>query len=74
MQFGIFDQNDHGPYRHGERYENRLKLIEFYDQAGFCTDHLSEHYAMPLRLTPSPGIFLAPHAQKCPRSADFLPA
>ena len=29
MQFGIFDQNDRGPYPLGEQYENRLKLIEF---------------------------------------------
>src|SRR3954471_11770459 len=25
MQFGIFDQNDHGPYPLGEQYENRLQ-------------------------------------------------
>ena len=31
MQFGIFDQNDRGPYPLGEQYENRLKLIEFYE-------------------------------------------
>jgi len=36
MQFGIFDQNDHGPYPLGEQYENRLQLIEFYDSAGFA--------------------------------------
>ena len=29
MQFGIFDQNDHGPYPLSEQYENRLQLIEF---------------------------------------------
>ena len=48
MQFGIFDQNDRGPYAPGEQYENRLKLIEFYDQAGFRTYHMSEHHATPL--------------------------
>ena len=37
MQFGIFDQNDRGPYQPAEQYENRLKLIEFYDRAGFRT-------------------------------------
>ena len=36
MQFGIFDQNDHGPYSLHEQYENRLKLIEFYDQPDFA--------------------------------------
>jgi alkanesulfonate monooxygenase SsuD/methylene tetrahydromethanopterin reductase-like flavin-dependent oxidoreductase (luciferase family) len=67
MQFGIFDQNDRGPYPLGEQYENRLKLIEFYDQAGFRTYHMSEHHATPLSLTPSPGIFLAAVAQRTRR-------
>ena len=67
MQFGIFDQNDHGPYPLGEQYENRLKLIEFYDQAGFRTYHMSEHHATPLSLTPSPSVFLAAVAQRTSR-------
>jgi alkanesulfonate monooxygenase SsuD/methylene tetrahydromethanopterin reductase-like flavin-dependent oxidoreductase (luciferase family) len=67
MQFGIFDQNDHGPYPLGEQYENRLKLIEFYDQAGFRTYHMSEHHATPLSLTPSPSVFLAAIAQRTKR-------
>jgi alkanesulfonate monooxygenase SsuD/methylene tetrahydromethanopterin reductase-like flavin-dependent oxidoreductase (luciferase family) len=67
MQFGIFDQNDRGPYEPGEQYENRLKLIEFYDQAGFRTYHMSEHHATPLSLTPSPSVFLAAAAQRTRR-------
>jgi alkanesulfonate monooxygenase SsuD/methylene tetrahydromethanopterin reductase-like flavin-dependent oxidoreductase (luciferase family) len=67
MQFGIFDQNDRGPYPLGEQYENRLKLIEFYDQAGFRTYHMSEHHSTPLSLTPSPGVFLAAVAQRTRR-------
>jgi alkanesulfonate monooxygenase SsuD/methylene tetrahydromethanopterin reductase-like flavin-dependent oxidoreductase (luciferase family) len=67
MQFGIFDQNDRGPYPLGEQYENRLKLIEFYDQAGFRTYHMSEHHATPLSQTPSPGLFLAAAAQRTRR-------
>jgi len=34
MQFGIFDQNDHGRYPLTEQYEKRLQLIEFYDNCG----------------------------------------
>jgi alkanesulfonate monooxygenase SsuD/methylene tetrahydromethanopterin reductase-like flavin-dependent oxidoreductase (luciferase family) len=64
MQFGIFDQNDRGPCDLAEQYENRLKLIEFYDQAGFRTYHMSEHHATPLSLTPSPSVFLAAVAQR----------
>jgi alkanesulfonate monooxygenase SsuD/methylene tetrahydromethanopterin reductase-like flavin-dependent oxidoreductase (luciferase family) len=67
MQFGIFDQNDRGPYPLGEQYENRLKLIEFYDQAGFRSYHMSEHHSTPLNLTPSPSVFLAAAAQRTKR-------
>src|ERR1700744_3371086 len=67
MQFGVFDQNDHGPYPLAEQYENRLKLIEFYDQAGFRTYHMSEHHSTPLNLTPSPSVFLAAVAQRTRR-------
>ena len=67
MQFGIFDQNDHGPYALTEQYENRLKLIEFYDRAGFRTYHMSEHHSTPLNLTPSPSVFLAAVAQRTTR-------
>src|ERR1700694_5259896 len=67
MQFGIFDQNDRGPYPLGEQYENRLKLIEFYDQAGFRSYHMSEHHSTPLNLTPSPSVFLAAVAQRTRR-------
>ena len=67
MQFGIFDQNDRGPYPLGKQYENRLQLIEFYDQAGFRTYHMSEHHSTPLSLTPSPSVFLAAVAQRTKR-------
>jgi alkanesulfonate monooxygenase SsuD/methylene tetrahydromethanopterin reductase-like flavin-dependent oxidoreductase (luciferase family) len=67
MQFGIFDQNDHGPYPLSEQYENRLRLIEFYDRAGFRTYHMSEHHSTPLNLTPSPSVFLAAIAQRTTR-------
>ena len=67
MQFGIFDQNDRGPWPLAEQYENRLKLIEFYDSAGFRTYHMSEHHATPLNQTPSPSAFLAAIAQRTRR-------
>jgi alkanesulfonate monooxygenase SsuD/methylene tetrahydromethanopterin reductase-like flavin-dependent oxidoreductase (luciferase family) len=64
MQFGIFDQNDHGPYPLAEHYERRLELIAFYDRVGFRTYHMSEHHATPLNLAPSPSVFLAAVAQR----------
>src|SRR5260221_269757 len=48
MQFGIFDQNDHGRYPLTEQYDKRLELIAFYDQGGFRTYHMSEHHSLKL--------------------------
>ena len=67
LQFGIFDQNDFGRYPLTEQYENRLKLIEFYDRAGFRTYHMSEHHSTTLSMTPSPSVFLAAVAQRTRR-------
>ena len=67
MQFGVFDQNDHGPYPLYLQYENRLRLIEFYDRAGFRAYHMSEHHSTPLNLAPSPSVFLAAVAQRTKR-------
>jgi alkanesulfonate monooxygenase SsuD/methylene tetrahydromethanopterin reductase-like flavin-dependent oxidoreductase (luciferase family) len=67
MQFGVFDQNDLGIYPLGEQYEKRLKLIEFYDQSGFRSYHMSEHHSTTLSMTPSPSVFLAAAAQRTKR-------
>lgn len=67
MQFGIFDQNDQGPYPLAEQYEARLRLIAFYDRAGFRSYHMSEHHATPLNLAPSPSVFLSAVAQRTRR-------
>jgi alkanesulfonate monooxygenase SsuD/methylene tetrahydromethanopterin reductase-like flavin-dependent oxidoreductase (luciferase family) len=67
MQFGVFDQNDLGAYPLTEQYENRLKLIEYYDSAGFRGYHMSEHHSTPLNMTPSPSVFLAAVAQRTKR-------
>ena len=72
MQFGIFDQNDRGPYSLTEQYEKRLTLIEFYDRAGFRTYHMSEHHSTPLNLTPSPSVFLAAVTQRTRRMVTRL--
>src|SRR5262245_19770779 len=67
MQFGIFDQNDRGPYPLTEQYEKRLALIEFYDRAGFRTYHVSEHHSTPLNVACSPSIFLSAITQRTRR-------
>ncbi len=37
LEFGIFDQNDRGPYPLHQQYEARLDLIAFYENSGFRT-------------------------------------
>lgn len=67
MRFGIFDHMDDAGLPLQQLFENRLKLIEAYDQYGFYAYHLAEHHGTPLGLAPSPGIFLASAAQRSSR-------
>jgi alkanesulfonate monooxygenase SsuD/methylene tetrahydromethanopterin reductase-like flavin-dependent oxidoreductase (luciferase family) len=62
--FDHVDRND-GPI--GVLYEERLRLIEAADRAGFRTYHVAEHHGTPLGMAPSPGIFLAAVAQRTRR-------
>lgn len=67
MQFGIFDHldNDHLPL--ADYIEERLRLLELYDQHGFYSWHVAEHHATPLGMAPSPNIILAAAAQRTSR-------
>jgi alkanesulfonate monooxygenase SsuD/methylene tetrahydromethanopterin reductase-like flavin-dependent oxidoreductase (luciferase family) len=67
MRFGIFDHLDDGGVPLGQLFEERLRLIELYDRAGFYGYHLAEHHATPLGCAPSPGVFLAAVAQRTRR-------
>src|ERR1700731_3460701 len=64
MRFGIFDHLDDGGVPVGQLFEERLKLIEAYDRAGFYGYHLAEHHNTPLGYAPSPGVFLSAVAQR----------
>lgn len=59
MKFGIFDHLDHNGGALDAYYEDRLKLVELYDRAGFYCYHLAEHHSTPLGMAPSPSVFLA---------------
>src|ERR1700716_2965332 len=67
MEFGVFDHLDRygGPL--ADYYEDRLKIAEAYDRAGFYAYHLAEHHATPLGLAPSPSVFLSAIAQRTRR-------
>jgi alkanesulfonate monooxygenase SsuD/methylene tetrahydromethanopterin reductase-like flavin-dependent oxidoreductase (luciferase family) len=67
LKFGIFDHMDRGDLPLGRQYEERLRLIEAYDAAGFHAYHLAEHHATPLGMAPSPSVFLAAVAQRTNR-------
>jgi alkanesulfonate monooxygenase SsuD/methylene tetrahydromethanopterin reductase-like flavin-dependent oxidoreductase (luciferase family) len=72
MHFGIFDHVDDGGVPLAQQLEERLKLIEAYDRAGFYGYHLAEHHATPLGYAPSPGVFLSAVAQRT-RNLRFGP-
>jgi alkanesulfonate monooxygenase SsuD/methylene tetrahydromethanopterin reductase-like flavin-dependent oxidoreductase (luciferase family) len=67
MHFGIFDHLDDSGVPLGRHFEDRLKLVEAYDRAGFYGYHLAEHHNTPLGYAPSPGVFLAAVAQRTKR-------
>ena len=53
MEFGVFDHLDRygGPL--ADYYEDRLRIAEAYDRAGFYAYHLAEHHSTPLGMAPS---------------------
>jgi alkanesulfonate monooxygenase SsuD/methylene tetrahydromethanopterin reductase-like flavin-dependent oxidoreductase (luciferase family) len=55
---------DRGGSDLGRQFDERLRLIELYEQAGFHAYHLAEHHATPLGMAPSPSVFLAAVAQR----------
>jgi alkanesulfonate monooxygenase SsuD/methylene tetrahydromethanopterin reductase-like flavin-dependent oxidoreductase (luciferase family) len=67
LSFGIFDHVDRGPGPLADFYENRLKLIEAYDRAGFYIYLVAEHHSTPLGMAPSPSVFLSAVAQRTKR-------
>jgi len=67
MRFGVFDHLDDSSRPLAQHFEERLRLTEAYDRAGFYGYHLAEHHNTPLGYAPSPGIFLAAVAQRTTR-------
>jgi alkanesulfonate monooxygenase SsuD/methylene tetrahydromethanopterin reductase-like flavin-dependent oxidoreductase (luciferase family) len=67
MKFGVFDHLDRGDVPLSQHYENRLKLAEVYDRAGFHAYHVAEHHSTPLGTASSPGVFLSAVAQRTKR-------
>ena len=72
LKFGIFDHLDRGGRAMTALYEERLKIVEQYDRAGFHAYHLAEHHSTPLGMAPSPSVFLSSVAQRT-RTLRFGP-
>src|SRR5262245_65135982 len=67
MRFGVFDHLGDSGVPLTRHFEERLRLIEAYDRAGFYGYHVAEHHATPLGVAPSPGVWLAAVAQHSTR-------
>ncbi|MFI5267443.1 MAG: LLM class flavin-dependent oxidoreductase [Chloroflexota bacterium] len=64
VRFALFDWLDESGRGFGETYEERLRMLEYADQAGFYCYHLAEHHGTALSTVPSPNLFLASVAQR----------
>jgi alkanesulfonate monooxygenase SsuD/methylene tetrahydromethanopterin reductase-like flavin-dependent oxidoreductase (luciferase family) len=54
MKFGVFDHVDPTGPDLGRQFEDRLRLVELYERAGFHAYHLAEHHATPPGMAPRP--------------------
>jgi alkanesulfonate monooxygenase SsuD/methylene tetrahydromethanopterin reductase-like flavin-dependent oxidoreductase (luciferase family) len=67
VRFSIFDWLDDSGRDPGDTYEDRLKMAELADKAGYYCYHLAEHHGSALSSVPSPNIFLSAVAQRTQR-------
>lgn len=67
VQFSLFDWLDESGRGYAQTYDERLRLLELADEAGFYGYHLAEHHGTSLSTTPSPSIFLSAAAQRTHR-------
>ncbi len=67
MEFGVFDHVDRGAEPLDAYFENRMKVVEAFDRAGFYSYHVAEHHATPLGMAASPSVYLAAVAQRTKR-------
>jgi alkanesulfonate monooxygenase SsuD/methylene tetrahydromethanopterin reductase-like flavin-dependent oxidoreductase (luciferase family) len=64
MEFGLFDHVDRGDGTLQQFYEDRLRLAEKYDKAGFYAYHTAEHHATTLGMASSPNVYMSAVAQR----------
>ena len=61
INFGVFDhlERSTGEGSLYQLYEDRLRLVDAYDEAGIWGYHVAQHHATPLGMAPSPNLFLS---------------
>jgi alkanesulfonate monooxygenase SsuD/methylene tetrahydromethanopterin reductase-like flavin-dependent oxidoreductase (luciferase family) len=64
LEFAIFDHLDTNGAPLGSFLDERLRLIEIIERAGFGAYHLAEHHSSPLGMASSPSVFLASAIQR----------
>jgi alkanesulfonate monooxygenase SsuD/methylene tetrahydromethanopterin reductase-like flavin-dependent oxidoreductase (luciferase family) len=64
LDFAIFDHLDTNGAPLGRFLDERLRLIEVMEQAGFGAYHLAEHHSSPLGMASSPSVFLSAAIQR----------
>ena len=67
MKFGFFEHIDHHGPSLARQYDERYRLIEAADRAGYHAYHLAEHHGTPIGGAPSPALFLAGVAARTKR-------
>ena len=67
LRFGVFDHMDGGTVPPAQLFEERLRIVEAYEQGGFDGYHVAEHHSTPLGRAPSPSVYLAAVAARTKR-------
>ena len=68
LKYGIFDWVDvNGEMPVNQLFEQRLRMLEYADEAGFFCYHVAEHHGTPLSMSPSPNLLLTAVAQRTKR-------
>jgi alkanesulfonate monooxygenase SsuD/methylene tetrahydromethanopterin reductase-like flavin-dependent oxidoreductase (luciferase family) len=67
LRYGVFDWLEHQDGPIAETFEDRLRMLEYADEAGFYAYHVAEHQGTPLSLDNEPAVFLAAASQRTQR-------
>lgn len=62
--FGMFDWIDSRGVPLHQLYDERIRMVQAAEKAGFFCYHLAEHHATPLGMAPSPSLFLSAAARE----------